>query len=191
MRYCNKTKEIIKASYISCTAEEICTLLKDAGLRERSASNIKKHVGKLLEKDRIKEAKRKQFEKWAHKNPIKYRVNSLYYGARSRAKKKDIPFNLTKDWIEKKLSHGFCPVTGIEFNIKKYAKREEYTRVHPHAPSLDQIEPSAGYTKDNVQIVVDQYNKMKSDKSIQETLYLARRIVNHYDKKYSLRIKQT
>ena len=180
MRYCNKTKEIINSSYKTCEAKDIADMLLGAGLRERSVSNIQKYINKLLAKDELKEKRRKQFEKWAHKNPIRYRASALFYAARNRAKKKDIPFDLTRDWIEEKLNHGFCPITGIEFNIKKYGRREDYNRVHPHAPSLDQIKPSAGYTKDNVQVVVDQYNKMKSDKTIEETLYLARRIVNHY-----------
>ena len=124
MRYCNKTKEIIKSSYITCTAEEICTLIKDAGLTERSASNIKKYVDKLVIKDRLKEKKRKQFEKWAHKNPIKYRASSLYYAAKSRANAKGIPFDLTKEWIADKLKDGYCPMTGIRFVIKKYSKRD-------------------------------------------------------------------
>ena len=118
MRFCNKTKEIIHSSYKTCTAEEIKELIDGVELTERSIDNIQRYVNRLNSIDELKEERRKKFELWAHKNPIKYRAGALYNAAKYRAKKKDIPFNLTKDWIAEKLNNGFCEATGIKFKIK-------------------------------------------------------------------------
>ena len=178
MRYCNKTKEIIESSYKTCSVDEIHKLIVDAELTERTVSNLTKYVNKLTKRDEIKEAKRKKFEEYALKDPIKYRAGTLYHSAKQRAKNKDIPFTLTRQWVEDKLKKGKCEVTNIKFEIKKYSKAGDYDCIHPHAPSLDQIEPSAGYTKENVQVVVDHFNKMRNDRDMESTVFLAKKIVS-------------
>jgi len=183
MRYCNKTKEIIHSSYKTCSPNEIRDLLIDNNLVDRTEYNLQNYINKLLEQDRIKEERRIKFEKRALQDPIKYRARTLLNGAVSRAKKKNIPCNITLEWIEEKLRNGKCEATDIDFVIKPYSKNGDKEMVHPHAPSLDQISPSSGYTKNNVQLVVDQFNKMKNDKDMETTIYLAKKLVEKYDRR--------
>jgi hypothetical protein len=183
MRYCNKTKDIIHSSYKTLSLNEIRDLLLDNNLRDRTEDNLQLYVSKLVIRDTIREERRKKFEKVALQNPIKYRASTLLKGAKSRAKQKNIPCDLTVEWIEERLIQGKCEVTEIEFVIKQYGKREDYETVHPHAPSLDQISPSKGYTMDNVQVVVDHFNKMKNDRDLETTVYLARRLLQAYDRR--------
>tara|TARA_R100000951_G_scaffold116467_2_gene128437 strand:+ start:976 stop:1548 length:573 start_codon:yes stop_codon:yes gene_type:complete len=183
MRYCNKTKEIINSSYKSATVAEIKTILKANGLRKRSESSLTKYINNLVQKDQKREIRRKKTETWALSNPIKYRARTLVNGAKQRAKKKNIPFNLTYEWVENKLRNGACEVTNTSFYIKPYSTRLEYVKVHPHSPSLDQISPSGGYTMDNVQVVCDQVNKFKGDRPEASMVIIARNFLKSYERR--------
>lgn len=85
--------------------------------------------------------------------------------ARTRAKKKDIPFSLTRHWIEDRLRAGHCEATGIRFSFKS-------SYLNPFGPSLDRVDSSLGYTPDNVQVVVWAYNNAKGpwDSSVLTTI---------------------
>ena len=183
MRYCNRTKEIIHSSYKSATIEEIQTIIRVNGLRERSESNLSRYISKLIVRDELREKRRQNLEKWALDNPIKYRARTLVNGAKQRAKKKGINFDLTPEWVENKLKSGYCEVSGTPFYIKPYSSKAEYKRVHPHSPSLDQISPSGGYTMDNVQVVCDQVNKFKGDRHVTSMVIIARNLLNEYERR--------
>jgi len=90
-----------------------------------------------------------------------------------------------------KLKNGRCEMTGIEFFIKPYSSREEYTKVHPFSPSLDQIRPAGGYTMDNVQVVCDQFNKLKGDRHVTSAYKLASQFVSTYKSRHTPIVKQT
>ena len=96
---------------------------------------------------------KKEYDKYLYNMPRRS-ASLLFRAAKLRAKKKDWPFNLTKDWIETKIEAGTCEVTGLSFDLapsKKYFK-------NPWAPSLDRVDSFGGYTKDNCRIVVSIYN---------------------------------
>jgi hypothetical protein len=78
--------------------------------------------------------------------------------AKSRAKKKNIEFNLTKDDI--KIPEK-CPVLGI-----KIQKGDGYVKFD--SPSLDRIDPTLGYIKDNIIIVSFKVNAIKNNVTIEE-----------------------
>lgn len=179
MRMSKEVIELIKQNYKSMTPKELNALFAIKNLRVFKESTLKSKIDLLLLKDSEREKKRLSYEKRALENPIKHRATTLLAGARQRAKMKGIPCNLTLKWIEDKLIQGCCECTGISFFIKPYSKRECYIPIHPHAPSLDQINPSKGYTFDNVQIVCDQFNKMKNDRSMKQTYYVARQFVKY------------
>jgi hypothetical protein len=190
MRYCKRTKEIIHSSYKSATINEIQDIIKLNSLRKRSNANLKKYINKLIERDQIRESRRKKLEVWALANPVRYRARTLVNGAKARAKKKGIDFNLTIDWVEEKLNNGRCEVSGTPFYIKPYsAKSIIPIKIHPHSPSLDQIEPSGGYTMDNVQIVCDQVNKFKGDRHITSMIVIAKNLLNEYERRNTPIIK--
>ena len=81
-------------------------------------------------------------------------------------------------------------VSGTPFYIKPYsAKSIIPIKIHPHSPSLDQIEPSGGYTIDNVQIVCDQVNKFKGDRHITSMIIIAKNLLNEYERRNTPIIK--
>ena len=65
MRYCKRTKEIIHSSYKSATINEIQDIIKLNSLRKRSNANLKKYINKLIERDQMREFRRKKLEIWA------------------------------------------------------------------------------------------------------------------------------
>lgn len=86
--------------------------------------------------------------------------------AKSRAKKRNVFFDLTKEDI---IVPTHCPVLGIKLeynsNLGKGGKPSSY--------SLDRIDNTKGYTKDNVQVISHQANSMKSTATPEELLKFA------------------
>lgn len=178
----NAVIELIKLNYKSMTPAEFNALFTLRGFKTYRENTIQTKIDNLLEGERKREAIRLKREAIALADPIKYRASTLLQGAKSRAKVKGIECNLTINWIEERLRKGFCECTNIPFHIREYKKKETYVPIHPHSPSLDQISPSKGYTMDNVQIVCDQFNKMKNDRSMEQTYYVAEKFVETYRK---------
>ena len=195
MRYCNKTKLIINSNYKDLSIKDIVELINNAGLTKRSESSVFNYVNKLKLADIKKEEKRLKYEKWALSDPIKYRARRLLHGAKNRNKEKNkkngtnIPFDLDLEWIVDKLNKGICEATCKRFVIKSYSKLDTTGKVHKYAPSLDQIKPGQGYTKDNVQVVCDQYNKFKGTWHVVDTLKMARCLIKEYELKHTPSIK--
>jgi len=70
------------------------------------------------------------------------------YMAKNRAKAKRLPFDLTPEWVEERLSRGVCEVSGLPFELGSFGRK------HPYAPSLDRIDSTKGYTPDNCRVVL-------------------------------------
>ena len=102
-------------------------------------------------------------------NPVSYAAMKMFHGAKSRVTKKGIIFEITKDWILERLQSGCCEVSGISFNFSTDYIKGRKGFSDPYAPSLDQIKPASGYTKENCRVVVWIYNAAKgafSDKDV-------------------------
>jgi hypothetical protein len=95
-------------------------------------------------------------------------IKSFYYttwhSARSRAKKKNIQFNIEKQDI---IVPQFCPILGIKINKGAHS-------TDPNMPSLDRIDNTLGYIKGNVRIISFKANQLKLNSTFEEyeKLYL-------------------
>jgi len=76
---------------------------------------------------------------------------------RSRAKKYDIPFNLTVDDI---VIPSHCPILDIPLIPGK-------GKLHDGSPTVDKINPQLGYVKGNVRVISFKANRLKSDMDAQ------------------------
>lgn len=110
-------------------------------------------------------------------NLYRKRYNPYYMYLRDvekRANKKKFEFDLNEEFIKKLLEgeqNSKCAVTGVEIEVKH--PRDEYTLYD--TASLDRIDSSKGYTKDNVRWVMLGINYMKmsaEDSELHETLKL-------------------
>lgn len=95
---------------------------------------------------------RKHSNQWARKNT----KLSLLAGARDRAQKQGLPFDLE---LEDIVIPDKCPVFGVPF--------ERSTRF---GPSLDRIKPELGYVRGNVAVISLRANSIKNDATADEIL---------------------
>ncbi len=66
-----------------------------------------------------------------------------------------------------------CPALGVKMEIAKlYANDSNYS------PSFDRIDPKKGYTKNNIVIVSNRANRIKSDATVNEI----RKVADFYEK---------
>jgi hypothetical protein len=89
---------------------------------------------------------------------IRGRLLDLLTSARKRSKKHNLSYDLNIDWLldlfEKQ--SGKCLLTNIELDF--VTRPTKGNRYYPLSPSLDRINPSLGYTKDNVRLVCTAIN---------------------------------
>ena len=81
--------------------------------------------------------------------------------AKAAAKRSGVEFDLTESWameIVSKQKHK-CAMTGIPF----FEEHNTSAKIHPYAPSIDRVEPGAGYTQGNCRIVAYAVNVMLLD----------------------------
>jgi|Laugrespbdmm15dd_1035085.scaffolds.fasta_scaffold17549_2 hypothetical protein len=101
--------------------------------------------------------------RWSVDNAVKIRAQRLYGNAQKRAKAMGWPApDFGSLWIEKKINSKFCEVTGIKFDLEAHTTGCSHAK-NPWVPSIDRIDSSAPYSKENVQLVVYMYNVCKSE----------------------------
>lgn len=119
-----------------------------------------------LNKDKVT-AKRNAYKKkypekhreWIHNHWVKNRAQYLYWRTKRACKDKDLPFNLTREWIQERLDGGVCEMSGLPFDMGSDLsfKRNQAT------PSIDRINPHGGYTIDNCRMILWFLNRAMSN----------------------------
>lgn len=94
-------------------------------------------------------------------------VDTMYRQARSRAPKIGKVFSLTKEDI---VIPEICPILQVPL---------VHERGHQFAPSLDRINSSLGYTKDNVMVISYRANVLKNNMTPDESILLSRWLVDN------------
>jgi hypothetical protein len=91
-----------------------------------------------------------------------YRLGMLVNASKQRALKKQIEHTITVEDIKKIYPvDGCCPVFGFKLEFGNAGFRE-------HSPSIDRIDPSKGYTKDNIQILSWKANRIKGYATVED-----------------------
>lgn len=90
----------------------------------------------------------------------KGRAGQICNKAKKRAERKDLEYNITKEYVLEKMEAGHCEVTGLPFVLG--FKRG------PYSPSLDRIDSTIGYTEDNTRLVIWAINVGCSDWGLEE-----------------------
>ena len=78
-------------------------------------------------------------------------------------------------WIYEKIKNGYCEVTGIKFDLETEVRPSAHAK-NPWVPSIDRIDSSKPYLKNNVQIVVFMYNVCKSEFAYEDVVKLCNAI---------------
>lgn len=106
---------------------------------------------------------------------VRGRATRMWCAARHRARTFEIPFTITKDFVEVMILSGYCQRTGIPFDLNRPANKRNY---NPYSPSIDRIDCHKGYTFDNVQIVCTAYNLGKNQMTDDQFLEFCKLVVN-------------
>jgi hypothetical protein len=104
-------------------------------------------------------------------------IDNLWRGAKQRAAKKELPFDLTKDWISKQLEAGVCSVTKIPFSYNVTGAFRFY------GATVDRIHPDLGYIQSNCQIVIWGYNAAKGNATHEDVMQLAKALIANDNRK--------
>ena len=148
-----------------------CTYVKQCKYKENNPDTIKAIRQKYYEnnKDKFRQYYRDNKEqrlataKQSRTGKEGY-LKSMLYSAKSRAIKKGWEFNLDLD-ILMAIASDYCPVDGLPFD---WERQLDYDKTLPLSiPSLDRIDSTRGYTKDNVMIIGDQWNRWKNNMNLE------------------------
>jgi hypothetical protein len=102
-------------------------------------------------------------EKERRKNDWKYKPTlHMLNNSKQRAKSSGLEHDLTLNDI---VIPDFCPVLGIKLETGD-------RKNHYNAPSIDRIDNTKGYTKDNIMIISVKANILKKDATIDELIMI-------------------
>jgi len=140
-----------------------CKCEYDKKYREDNSEKIK--LSYNIRKEQYNASRAKTYHADIESNREKlrdwYRINAesrLWSAAKSRAKKYDLDFDISKEDI---IIPEYCPVLGLKLIVgDKYA--------HDESPSLDRIIPSKGYVKGNIIVVSHKANSIKNNATIED-----------------------
>lgn len=98
-------------------------------------------------------------------------------GAKDRAKNKNIPFDITLEYVQKLWNNqdGKCALSGLPMTYELKCGRT------PTNVSIDRIDKTKGYIIGNVQLVCMACNQIKSDMSEDWMYYFCKNIVDNYE----------
>lgn len=125
------------------------------------------------QKERYNEINKKNYHKKKDQLRQKYEENIelfLWRGARARAKRKGLPFNIT---IEDIILPTHCPALNIEMKVNT-------EHVQYNSFSIDRIIPELGYIKGNIQVISHLANSLKSNHDKEVLLNFAKWILKTF-----------
>lgn len=116
-----------------------------------------------------------QRQSYSDERTFERMINARWLNAKERATRKNIPFDITKEDLTRlwKCQEGKCAISGIDMT-HEVDKGRVFTNI-----SVDQINPSEGYTTNNIQLVCMGVNQMKSDMSMNELYMFCEAILNN------------
>lgn len=134
----------------------------------------------------VKECVRKYNKNWHKNNPNyskekskQYRsdnfVKNIFNRFKYKAKKADMGFDITLRWIQDRIDCGVCEATGVRFSL------EGAIRNHL-SPSIDRVDPTKGYVRNNCQLVIWAYNAAKNQYSVETTYNWCKSFVEKYER---------
>ena len=110
-------------------------------------------------------------------------LQNRYLAARDRAKKKLLPFDITKEYLKElwDKQNGKCAICGIPMTYEQCNGRT------PTNVSIDQINHKEGYIIGNIQLVCMAVNQMKSDLKMDDLYMFCEAILENKNSKQTLK----
>lgn len=118
--------------------------------REQNRERITNYLSEYAKRPEVRE-----FRKLSYRRRI---ADLILYAARSRAKKKNLDFNIDKSDI---IIPEMCPITLLPLYVNN-------GKSGPNSPTLDRVHNHLGYTKGNVEVISKKANTHKGNMSFEE-----------------------
>lgn len=149
-----------------------CTYTKRREYQKKNPETIKAQKKKYYEnnkekyKQRYQENKRHIAEKSKKsRTGKKGYIKTMLCSAKARAKAKNWDFDLDLNFLLQ-TTGDYCPVDGLPFDWNRELDQDNSLPLT--IPSLDRINSSQGYTKNNVIIIGDKWNRWKNNMSLND-----------------------
>lgn len=138
--------------------------------RERLCSVCfdRKHYLRKSEAEDFRDNECNRSKNYRHRDRAKYIINQL----KSKSRRTGINVEISHAWIDERLQHGFCELTGLPFEWKDYTRNQRGGRLF-YTPSIERIDNKRGYTPNNCRIVISGYNVGKSDYTDREMMAMS------------------
>jgi hypothetical protein len=152
-RVCNTNKKLFEFSLNKKAKNGLQSKCKEC---DKSYQTARRNNNKAvcLDYGRKYQAKRRE--------SFEYRLQMLLNASKQRAKNKNREHNLTLEDIKTLYPlDGRCPVFGFKLEFNTAGFRET-------SPSIDRIDSSKGYTKDNIQIISWKANRLKAYATVED-----------------------
>lgn len=121
-------------------------------------------------------------------DPIGMRLRYLLNSARTRAKQKNVPFDIDLEYLielcEKQDCRCYYTGERIKFKTKILTRKEQYS--DPYSPSIDRIIPEKGYIRGNIALCYWQVNQMKGQLMHDELIEWCKKVINNGDRAISV-----
>lgn len=127
---------------------------------------------------RVCNACRTKYNRTLQSSSPKNYLQMAVSNAKQRAKTKQVPFELTLDYIMGlwKTQKGRCTLTGLAMTYSVGDKKARDMNV-----SIDRIDSTKGYTLGNVHLVCSRVNVMKSDLDMTDFQWWVRTLHDHLE----------
>lgn len=139
---CNKVEVNVTQSW--------CAQCRKNYLKEYKKTHAS-HIRDLMKKWRSKNREYYRESKYEYYSSIPGRLSELNARAKIRAKKKNIKYDLSTEILSNlwEQQGGLCALTKLPMQIPI----ERHGKASPFSPSIDRIDSSLGYVKDNIRLV--------------------------------------
>jgi hypothetical protein len=130
--------------------------------RQDNAEQIRAHRQAYYRDNREQVLERNTGYRTALRSTVPGAARLMFLGARARARKGRLPFDLTAEWVESELVSALengCPLLGIKITLNTGRRLSA-------SPSIDKFRPELGYVQDNCWVVSWAANAMKHDMPI-------------------------
>ena len=151
---------------------KLCTDVKQRKYKENNPDIVKAEKRRYYErnKDKFKQRYQDNREHIAQKAKESRTgkegyIKTMLQSARTRAKSRGWEFDLDMGFLLEQ-SGNYCPVDGLPFDWNR--ELDQNKSLPLTIPSLDRTESSRGYTKDNVVVMGDKWNRWKSNMNIDD-----------------------
>ena len=119
------------------------------------------NYGKKRRENPTRKTQKEYSQNSFNKDPFKFRITRTFSQAKTRAKKYNVPFSITRqDLIDMFPSDNLCPVLKMPFVWGTKNNKEL-------SPSLDRMIPELGYIKGNIKFISYKANRIKNDSNLE------------------------